>query len=81
MRPVDEFEIIPRFVTTNTLFGITSHATLTVQCEQVFLMPTESKSMRQFTPLHAGFKDHFSLFIVSEGIPSIIAFLTPVTVN
>jgi hypothetical protein len=31
--------------------------------------------------LQAGLKNHFSRFIVSEGISSIIAFLTPVTVN
>lgn len=73
--------LFPHFVTANTVFGTTSRSTLSVPFEQ---MKFDADGIEAHVPvplLQAGLKNHFSRFIVSEGISSIIAFLTPVTVN
>ena len=35
MKPVDEYEVIPRFGTANTVFGTISRGTLSVPFEQM----------------------------------------------
>jgi hypothetical protein len=69
------------FVTANTVFDTTARGTLSVPFGQ---MKFDADGIEAHVPLpllQAGLKNHFSRFIVSEGISSIIAFHTPVTVN
>jgi hypothetical protein len=73
--------LFPRFVTANTVFGTTSRGTLSVPFEQMKFDADGIEAHVSVPLLQAGLKNHFSRFIVSEGISSIIAFLTPVTVN
>ena len=69
------------FVTANTVFGTISRDTLLVPFEQMKFDADGIEAHVTVPLLQAGLKNHFSRFIVSEGISSIIAFLTPVTVN
>ena len=73
--------LFSRLVTVNTVFGTTSRGTLSVPFGQMKFDADGIEAHVTVPLLQAGLKNHFSRFILSEGISSIIAFLTPVTVN
>ena len=73
--------IFSRFMRANTVFGTISHDTLSVPFGHMKFGANGIEAHVSVPLLQAGLKNHFSRFIVSGVIPSIIAFHTLVTVN